>query len=132
MSCWCVNSSDFSRENLHSRCAEALVQFFPRKFERINTPTRHVLLHNHAWLNVARLVIEPAPVSNIACDFHPDKTCGYTPIGLNDKAFWDFLEIEGVNKISDDGGNTPDCKVHGANVGPYGADRTQLSPMLAP
>ena len=26
----------------------------------------------------------------------------------------------------------PDSKVHGANMGPYGADRTQVGPMLAP
>ena len=29
-------------------------------------------------------------------------------------------------------GSTPDSKVHGANMGPSGADRTQVGPMLAP
>ena len=40
MSCWCVNSFDFSREKCTS--ASARVQFSQRKIERINTPTRHV------------------------------------------------------------------------------------------
>ena len=30
------------------------------------------------------------------------------------------------------GDGHPDSKVHGANMGPSGADRTQVGPMLAP
>ena len=44
MSCWFVNWFDFALE----KCTrtEALVQFFPRKIEWINRPTRHVFLQN--------------------------------------------------------------------------------------
>ena len=40
---WAVNSFGFALEKLPH--AEALVQYFPRKIECINRPTRHVLLH---------------------------------------------------------------------------------------
>ena len=58
MSCCCVNSFYYSLENCTR--AEALVQFFPRKIERINTPTRHVLLQssaNNEWvLKLGKLI----------------------------------------------------------------------------
>ena len=43
MSCWSVNSFDFSLKKLHSRWSARAV--FPAQIEWINRPTRHVLLH---------------------------------------------------------------------------------------
>ena len=49
ISCWSINSFDLSLKKLHSRWRARAI--FPRKIERINRPTRHVLLQNQYWPN---------------------------------------------------------------------------------
>ena len=45
---------------------------------------------------------------------------------------WGQLKVMLVQWLSCPTGNTPDSKVYGANMGPSGASRTQLGPMLVP
>ena len=78
MSCWSVNSFDFLLENCTR--AEALVQFFQRKIERINRPTRHVLLqicHIKVWTQL------PATFSNAySCIKSSCSWTGFLGVGL--------------------------------------------------
>ena len=47
--------------------AEALVHFFPRKIERINRPTRHVLLHSSPSFMSSRVSIVSIVVGELLC-----------------------------------------------------------------
>ena len=50
--CWSVNSFDSILRWKNCNRAEALMQFFPRKIERINRPTRHVFLHKPVFTSI--------------------------------------------------------------------------------
>ena len=51
------------------------------------------------------LFAEPVPVSTVACEFEPDHFCGYSYFGLHAKAYWEFVDIEVVKKLSIHPGN---------------------------
>ena len=43
---------------------------------------------------------------------------------------WDVIYASGLSPVREQA--IPDSKVHGANMGPSGADRTKVGPVLAP